>query len=132
MRDKIVVTGYGVKAPNTNNIGEYIYNLKNGVCCLDTVTDLSPNGETTIIGRINSGLDEFESDKRFKRLPRATLLGMASGKEALNQARLSNLADKKVGLFFGISVGAIGEKLFHDSIIHVNENNYRNVPLTFS
>ncbi len=132
LRDKIVVTGYGVKAPNTNNIGQYIYNLKNGVCCLATVTDLSPNGEKTIIGRIHSGLDEFESDKKFKRLPRATLLGMASGKEALNQARLSNLADKKVGLFFGISVGAIGEKLFHDSIIHVNENNYRNVPITFS
>ena len=67
MRGKIVVTGYGVKASNTNNIRQYICNFKNGFCCLDTVTDLSPHGETTIIGRINSGLDEIESDNRFKR-----------------------------------------------------------------
>ncbi|KMY49887.1 beta-ketoacyl-[acyl-carrier-protein] synthase family protein [Peribacillus loiseleuriae] len=132
MKGKIVVTGYGVKAPNTNDIAEYIDNLKNGICCLETVTDLSPNGETTIIGHLKGGLEEFESNKRFKRLPRATLLGIASGKEALKQAKLSDLTDKKVGIFFGISVGAIGEKLFHDSIIHVNENNYRNVPITFS
>ena len=132
LRDKVVVTGYGVKAPNTNSIAQFTYNLKNGVCCLKSVTNFSQNGETTIIGYINEGLEEFESDKRFKRLPRATLLGMAAGMEAIRQAKISDIPNKKVRLFLGVSVGAIGEKEFQESIINVNQNDFRNVPITFS
>jgi 3-oxoacyl-[acyl-carrier-protein] synthase II len=129
---KIVVTGYGVKAPKSNNIRQYQNNLKNGVCGLEIVTDFSPNGEPTIIGRVTEGLKDFEDDKKFKRLPRVTLLGIAAGMEALNKARLSNLSAKKTGIFFGTSVGAIGEKVFQESILNVNQDNYRNVPITFS
>jgi 3-oxoacyl-[acyl-carrier-protein] synthase II len=132
LEDKIVVTGYGVKVPKTNSVQQFTHNLKDGVCCLKAVTNLSPDGEKTIIGYIDEGLEEFEFDKKYKRLPRASLLGMAAGREALNQAGLLNLSHKKTGLFMGISVGAIGEKVFQESIIHVNQEHYRNIPITFS
>lgn len=129
---KIVVTGYGVKAPKTNNIEQFLYNLANGVNCLETVTNLSPKGEETIVGVMNEGLQEFESDKRFKRFPRVTLLGMAAGKEAMSQAKLTYLQDKKVGVFFGTSLGSIGEKTFQESIINGHQSNFRDIPITFS
>jgi 3-oxoacyl-(acyl-carrier-protein) synthase len=129
--DKIVVTGYGVKAPKTSNIDQYIFNLRNGVCCLEDVTNLSPNGEKTIIGRIHERLEEFEIDKRFKRLPRVTLLGMAAGKEAVTQANLSNIHNKKVGVFFGTSLGAVGESIFQESIVNIHQSNFKDIPITF-
>ena len=91
--EKIVVTGYGVKAPKTNNVQRFLYNLANGINCLETVTNLSPKVEETIVGKVNEGLQEFESDKRFKSIPKDTLMGMAAGKEAMNQAALTNLKD---------------------------------------
>ncbi len=132
LKDKIVVTGYGVKAPRTNNAAEFISNLKIGVCCLESVSTLLPNRETTIIGQIKEGLEEFESNKKFKRLPRVTLLGMMAGMEAIKHAKLSNLSDKKVGIFLGVSVGAIGEKVYQESLMNINQDNLRKVPIIFS
>lgn len=129
---KIVVTGYGVKAPKTNNIEQFLYNLVNGVNCLETVTNLSPKGEETIVGKINDGLKEFESNKQFKRFPRVTLMGMAAGKEAIRHSKLERLQDKKVGVFFGTSLGSIGEKTFQESILNVHQSNFREIPITFS
>jgi len=130
--EKIVVTGYGVRGPKSNNIEQFLYNLANGVNCLEVVSNLSPKGEESLVGKIHEGLDEFESDKRFKRFPRVTLMGMAAGKEAIDQAKLINLQDKKVGVFFGTSLGAIGEKIYQESIINVHQSNYREIPVTFS
>ncbi|KKI93198.1 beta-ketoacyl synthase [Bacillus sp. SA1-12] len=132
MKDKIVVTGYGVKAPKSANIVQFTHHLKKGTCCLDVVTNLLPNGDAMIIGRIEEGLEEYESDTRFKRFPRVTLLGMAAGMEAVKHAKLSHLSDLKVGLFVGVSVGAIGDNIFGGSIIEINNGNLRNVPVTFS
>jgi 3-oxoacyl-(acyl-carrier-protein) synthase len=129
---KIVVTGYGVKAPKTNNIEQFLSNLRNGVCCLESINHLSPNGEETIIGRINGSLQEFETEKRFKRYPRVTLLGMSAGKEALDKADLSNFSDKKVGVFIGTSLGAMGEMAFQESIVQIHQDKYREIPINFS
>ncbi|MCM3729379.1 beta-ketoacyl synthase [Neobacillus cucumis] len=129
---KIVVTGYGIKAPKISNVQQFLYNLENGINCLETVTNLSPHGEETIVGKINENLQEFESDSRYKRFPKVTLMGMAAGKEAINQAALTNLKDKKVGVFFGTSLGSIGEKDFQKSILNVHQSNYRDIPITFS
>ena len=76
--EKIVVTGYGVIAPNANNIEQFLYNLTNGINGLETVTNLSPKGEKTIVGKIKDSLQEFKYDKQFKRFPRVTLMGIAA------------------------------------------------------
>ena len=52
----IVCTGYGVLAPKTSNIEQFLFNLKNGVCCLESEQKLSPNNKSNIVGIIKEGL----------------------------------------------------------------------------
>lgn len=49
--EKIVVTGYGVKAAKTNNVEQFLHNLVNGVNCLETVTNLSPKARKRLLGK---------------------------------------------------------------------------------
>ncbi|XJZ26870.1 beta-ketoacyl-[acyl-carrier-protein] synthase family protein [Bacillota bacterium Lsc_1132] len=128
---KIVCTGYGIIAPQTKNIEQFYENLKNGVCCLEIQENAGPNAESTIVGLIRDRLDELELNKQFKRLPKVTKLGMIAAKEALQSSNV-NVQNKKVGLFFGISLGAGGEATFQESIMHGNEGNYKKIPVTFS
>lgn len=99
LKDKIVVTGYGVKALRTNNTAEFVSNFKNGVCCLQSVSTLLPNSENTIVSRIKEGLEEYEHDKRYKRLQRVTLLGMSAGMEAINMLNYLIYPIKKSDFF---------------------------------
>jgi 3-oxoacyl-[acyl-carrier-protein] synthase II len=128
---KIVVTGYGIKAPKSTNIKEFLYNLKEGVYCLEAVTNLTPKGETTIVGLIKDKLVEIPPDRKYERFSRTTLLGMAAGKEALTYSKLGDLGNKKVGMFFGTSVGNIGEPTFQESIMNVKLDKYKEIPITF-
>ncbi|QDP39923.1 beta-ketoacyl synthase N-terminal-like domain-containing protein [Radiobacillus deserti] len=128
---KIVCTGYGVLAPNTINIDAYKKNLEQGNCALELEEGAGPKDESNIVGYIREGLEEFELDKKEKRLPRVTKMGIKATKEAINSARI-DLEGKKVGLFFGVSLGATGEELYQDAIKQANEDNYRKVPLVFS
>lgn len=128
---QIVCTGYGVIAPNTANIVQYLFHLTHGNCCLEVVRDAGPNKETNIVGTIKEGLEEFEKNRKLKRLPRVAKLGMVAAKEAIKSANI-NVMNKKVGLFFGISLGASGEKLFQESLEHANNEGYRKIPVTFA
>ncbi|WP_332634437.1 hypothetical protein [Halalkalibacter flavus] len=57
---------------------------------------------------------------------------MAAGKEALTYSKLEDLSHKKREIFFGTSVGNIGEITFQESIINANLNNYKEIPITNS
>ncbi|XQY92528.1 beta-ketoacyl synthase N-terminal-like domain-containing protein [Metabacillus sp. HB246100] len=128
---KIVVTGYGIRAPGTENIECFRSNLMRGICCLDTVTNLTYKNETTIVGLIEDlGIDD-SSQKEYRRLPRTALLGIAAGKEAITYARLHHVKNKRIGVFFGISLGNTGSQEFQAAITHSNENKYRKIPITF-
>lgn len=128
---KIVVTGYGVKVPGSKNIEEFLDNIRSGVCGLETIGELAPNKTTTIVGRIKEGLEEYLHDKRYNRYPRIALLGLAAAKEALEKAKISDIRDKKVGLFFGTAIGAGPEVDFQESVIYSNQQNLRKVPVHF-
>lgn len=128
---EIVCTGYGLIAPKTPNIDQFLFNLRNGVCCLEVLNDQGPNHESNIVGLINEGLEEFREDRKIRRLPRVSKLGIVAAREAIRSAAL-DVSNKKIGLFFGISLGASGEKIFQDSITYANEENYRKIPVTFS
>lgn len=126
----IVCTGTGVLAPNTKNIREFLFNLENGICCLEVTHDYTPNNESNIVGIIKEILEEFENDKLLKRLPRVTKIGLAATKEAVDSSKI-DLTNKRVGLFFGISLGGVGEEVFQEGFINSNQGNYRKIPLTF-
>lgn len=128
---KVVCTGYGILAPKTINIENYLYNLHNGVCTLEVVDKMGSKNQSNIVGVIREGLEQFESNKRFKRIPRVTQLGMVAAKEALESAKI-DLSGKKVGVFFGLSLGATGEKIYQEAVQHVNNGDYKKIPITFS
>ncbi|GAA0594353.1 beta-ketoacyl-ACP synthase II [Virgibacillus siamensis] len=128
---KIVCTGYGILAPKTKNVDEYLYNLKNGVCSLEVVDQEGPKGESNILGVVNEGLEEFKANKRINRLPKVTKMGISAAKEAMKSARI-NIDDKKVGIFFGLSLGSTGERILRDGIQFVNDGDYRKIPITYA
>lgn len=126
----IVCTGYGVLAPKTANVEEFLFNLKNGVCCLDYEQELTPHNEKNIVGIIKEGIEKFESDKKLDRLPRATKLGMVATEEAVKSARI-DLKNKRVGLFFGTAIGGISEQVFQDSFVNARKENFKKIPVVF-
>lgn len=127
----IVCTGYGIIAPQTVNVQEFLFNLQRGINCLELNNELTPHNETNIVGIVKKGLEELDADKRLKRLPKVAKLGMIAAKEAIQSAKL-DVTNKKIGLFIGVSLGAGGESVFQDSIIYANQNKYRKIPITFS
>lgn len=129
---KVVCTGYGIIGPNTKNIEQFLYNLKNGICCLEISTNSGPNLETNIIGLVKDGMEGLELNKELKRLPKVSKLGILATQNAIKCANLDIDENKKIGLFFGISLGAGGESSFQESIMYAHENKYRKIPVTFA
>ena len=121
---KIVVSGYGLIAPNTRNVEEFLYNLQHGVNSLELIDGEGYQNESNIVGVIHKGLEEVDEDRKIKRLPKVTKLGIVAGKEALKSAEI-DLDGKKVGVFIGTSLGSITERPFQDSVLHINNNEYR-------
>lgn len=128
---KIVVSGYGVIAPNTTNVDDFLHNLQNGINSLEVIDGEGYQGESNIVGLVHNGLEELEKDRKIKRLPKVTKLGIVAGREALQSARL-DLAGKKIGVFFGTSLAAVTERPFQDSIIYANSEQYKKIPITFT
>ena len=129
---KMVVTGYGIKAPKTTSIDHFLQNLMCGTCCLELVTNLSDKLKSTIVGLIDNQTLNFPLNKMYKRLPRTALLGIAAGKEALSYAKLGNTEKKKVGVFFGISLGNTGDYEFQQAMMNANLHHERKIPITFA
>ena len=127
---KIVVSGYGLIAPKTRNVDEFLYNLQHGVNSLESIDGEGYQNESNIVGVIHNGLEEVEEDRKIKRLPKVTKLGIVAGREALKSAAI-DLDGKKVGVFIGTSLGSITERPFQDSVLHINNNEYRKIPITF-
>ncbi|MEH7178936.1 hypothetical protein [Neobacillus vireti] len=66
--EKMVVTGYGVKGPKSNNIEQFLYNLANEVNCLEVISNLSHKGEEShalqrsipILGEIENVISKID------------------------------------------------------------------------
>ncbi|WP_078413117.1 beta-ketoacyl-[acyl-carrier-protein] synthase family protein [Priestia abyssalis] len=132
--DKIVTTGYGVKAPTSGDSEQFLKSLKEGTHGLELSSEFFNNNNTTIIGRVTEGIEEFETNREFKRYSRTTILGIAAAKEAISQANLSIESDlyvNRVGFFLGTSIGDEPDGDFRAGIQHSNEKELHKVPLTF-
>lgn len=128
---KIVVSGYGTIAPKTRNIDEFLYNLQHGVNTLELIDGEGYKGESNIVGLVQNGLEELEKDRRINRLPKVSKLGIVAGREALESAGV-DLVGKKVGVFFGTSLGSSVDQYSLDAVVHANNDDYRKMPITFS
>ena len=128
---KTVVSGYGIIAPKTKNIDEFLYNLQNGVNTLELVENAGYRNESNIVGMLHNGLEELEIERKIARLPKVSKMGILAGREALKSASI-DLKGRKAGIFFGISLGASIDPLALEGVVHTHNEEYKKLSILFS
>jgi 3-oxoacyl-(acyl-carrier-protein) synthase len=106
--DKIVITGFGVKAPGVNNIDQFKEVLEQGICTQEILHGRGHNGSNIVCGVVHEDLDRI-SGQNYKRYPRAAQLGIAAAEEAYKMANLPNDDFARVAVIMGTSGGGILE-----------------------
>ncbi|MFB3162436.1 beta-ketoacyl synthase N-terminal-like domain-containing protein [Neobacillus sp. 179-J 1A1 HS] len=106
--DKIVITGFGVKAPGISNIDQYKYVLEQGICTQEILYGRGNNGSNIVCGVVHEELDTI-SGQNYKRYPRTARLGIAAAEEAYKMADLQNADFARVAVIMGTSGGGMLE-----------------------
>jgi 3-oxoacyl-(acyl-carrier-protein) synthase len=104
---KVVITGYGIKAPNIKSASDFKHVLENGKIILDQIE--FKNGLRLVCGVIGEDLTLL-SPKVLKRYPRTAQMAIAATYDAIKMADLTGtIKDKKIGIIIGTSGGNIAE-----------------------
>lgn len=127
MSKRIAVTGFGVKVPNGENVSGLYSHLISGEYHFTVTNDLSPNGESLLIGELQGSLGELE-DKQYRGLPRVSKLAISTSIEALAMADL-NFGDSTIrtGVFFGTTMGGTGA--LEEMVNYAANNNFKRMPV---
>lgn len=124
--DKIVITGYGVKAPGISNIDQLKDVLEQGICTQEILHGRGNNGSNIVCGVVHEELNTI-SGQNYKRYPRTARLGIAAAEEAYKMANLQNENFARVAVIMGTSGGGIleAEKFSNHG------NNLKKVPIHY-
>ena len=102
-KERIVITGIGLTAPNGNNLQEFRYNLLNGV---SGVQDF----DTRYMGKVHAGVCNFDELKyqKKKERRRGTRVGSVAiycSQEAITDAGidLQAMDSSRIGVYFGVT-----------------------------
>ena len=110
-REKIVITGLGVVAPNGNNVQDYWSNLIAGVSGIGPITYFdSSNHRVKIAGQLNNFEPESILDsKDIRKLDPFSIYAIAATDEAINMSGLdvSSINPDRIGVTIGTGVGGI-------------------------
>jgi 3-oxoacyl-(acyl-carrier-protein) synthase len=124
--DKIVITGYGVKAPGVSNIDQFKDVLELGICTQEILHGRGHNGSNIVCGVVHEDLNMI-SGENYKRYPRAAQLGIAAAEEAYKMANLPNDDFARVAVIMGTSGGGILEVEKFSN----HGNNLKKVPIQY-
>jgi 3-oxoacyl-(acyl-carrier-protein) synthase len=124
--DKIVITGYGVKAPGVSNIDQFKDVLELGICTQEILHGRGHNGSNIVCGVVHENLNMI-SGENYKRYPRAAQLGIAAAEEAYKMANLPNDDFARVAVIMGTSGGGILEVEKFSN----HGNNLKKVPIQY-
>ncbi|MHA6259286.1 beta-ketoacyl synthase N-terminal-like domain-containing protein [Sporosarcina sp. CAU 1771] len=105
---KIVITGYGVKAPGITNIQEFRTSLENGICSMSVLRGKGPNDADIVAGVIQDELLTING-KNFKRYPRVSRLSISAVDDAMEMAQLGEMDPTRMSVVLGTSTGGIKE-----------------------
>jgi 3-oxoacyl-[acyl-carrier-protein] synthase II len=124
--DKIVITGFGVKAPGISTIDQFKDVLEQGICTQEILHGRGNNGSNIVCGVVHEELDTI-SGQNYKRYPRTARLGIAAAEEAYKMANLQNENSARVAVIMGTSGGGIleAEKFSNHG------NNLKKVPIHY-
>ncbi|WP_299173382.1 beta-ketoacyl-[acyl-carrier-protein] synthase family protein [uncultured Allomuricauda sp.] len=137
MRNRVVVTGMGVCAPNGVGIPEFTKSLKGQLSGIQFHDDLRTlNFSCQIAGKPNIdtiNLNEYFTNVQLKGLNASGLIyGVIAGQDAWNDAKLpradSENPDWDNGIIFG--TGILGVDKFREAIYKVDEGNVRRLGST--
>ena len=110
-REKIVITGLGVVAPNGNNVQDYWSNLIAGVSGIGPITYFdSSNHRVKIAGQLNNFEPESILDsKDIRKLDPFSIYAIAATDEAINMSGLdmNSINPDRIGVTIGTGVGGI-------------------------
>ena len=110
-REKIVITGLGVVAPNGNNVKDYWSNLTAGVSGIGPITYFdSSNHRVKIAGQLNNFEPESILDsKDIRKLDPFSIYAIAATDEAINMSGLdmNSINPDRIGVTIGTGVGGI-------------------------
>ncbi|UKS30940.1 hypothetical protein LOZ80_19155 [Paenibacillus sp. HWE-109] len=107
MKNKTVITGFGLKLPKIQNVEQFEKVLRNGTNTQSIVTGIGPKKESMVCGIIEDELEEAK-EKKLRGYPRAALLGIAATKEAVEQARIAS-PKARVAVIMGTSTASLPE-----------------------
>ncbi|WHZ05769.1 beta-ketoacyl synthase N-terminal-like domain-containing protein [Neobacillus sp. YX16] len=124
--DKIVITGYGVKAPGVSNIDQFKDVLEQGICTQEILHGRGHNGSNIVCGVVHEDLNMI-SGENYKRYPRGAQLGIAAAEEAYKMANLPNDDFARVAVIMGTSGGGILEVEKFSN----HGNNLKKVPIQY-
>lgn len=127
MSKRIAVTGFGIKVPNGEDNSGLHSHLLSGDYQFAITRDLTPNGETLLIGKLQGSLGALE-DKQYRTLPRVSKLAISTSIEALAMADLDpGGSTNKIGVFFGTTMG--GTSGLEEMVKYSANNNFRGMPV---
>lgn len=110
-REKIVITGLGVVAPNGNNVKEYWSNLISGISGIGPITYFdSSNHRVKIAGQLSDFKPESILDsKEIRKLDPFSVYALAATHEAILMSGLdlNSFNPDRIGVTIGTGVGGI-------------------------
>lgn len=121
-KDRIVITGVGLTAPNGNSIEEFRYNLLNGVSNIQRI-------DMRYMGSVLAGVCDYDSSRYQKRKEvrngtRAGSIGIYCANEAIHHSKVNwDAIDKsRVGIYVGITEH--GNVETEDEVFNISQFNY--------
>ncbi|OXM85780.1 beta-ketoacyl-[acyl-carrier-protein] synthase family protein [Paenibacillus rigui] len=104
---KSVITGFGIKFPNIQNSLQFEQVLRNGICTHSIVPGLGPHNESLVCGIIDENPEAW-TGRKLRGYPRASLLGIAAAKEALEHAKIK-APNARVAVIMGTTTSSLPE-----------------------
>jgi 3-oxoacyl-(acyl-carrier-protein) synthase len=104
--EKIVITGYGIKAPGVNDRQDFKEILQSGSCTHGVLKGLGPINTDVTAGIINNDFLILKG-KNYKRYPRVSRLAIAATDDAVEMSNISQHNPARISIIMGTSAGGL-------------------------
>jgi 3-oxoacyl-(acyl-carrier-protein) synthase len=123
---KVVITGYGIKAPMIDNKNQFKEVLEKGICTHELLMGQGTNGSDLVCGIIHNEFEQIRG-RDYKRYPRFSRLAVAAAADALEHAGLSDLSNVRAAVVIGTSVGGLID--IEKGSVFSNSEQFKKFPL---
>ncbi|GIN84564.1 3-oxoacyl-[acyl-carrier-protein] synthase 2 [Heyndrickxia sporothermodurans] len=106
---KIVVTGYGLKAPGSISKHQFKFNLENGICSQSFFATNGKKGSQQLVAGVVPDDLEVINGISYRRYPRLSRLAMAATDDAIRMAKISINKERRMAVILGTSTGGLRE-----------------------